>query len=154
MINGEHLREFRPVYRYKDGANITLSIILEELNSAAIRYGIPVAIKYDQVKSGGMFNKKVEDCLVLYHPEHPKDYYNVCIRVQRQGNIAFVAVNDFGNSKNEVKAGSAAGAIKGGNLGVVGSAITNAIFGPKKSKVEAEHNYYASLIDLFDEVIS
>lgn len=154
MLKSEQLREFRPTFRYTNGAGITLAIIQDALKDVAQRNGIPLAFRQDQVKSGGLFNKTLEDCLVLYHPEHQKDYYNICIRIQMQGNTTFVVVNDFGSSKNEVKAGAAAGAIEGGNLGFVGSAIAKGLLGPKKNKVEAEQNYYACIVDILDEVIS
>lgn len=99
MIKIDELREFRPTYRFEDGASISLEAVQNALTAEAEKHGVPIAFYADQVKSGGLFNKQIEDCLVMYHPEHRYDYFTFCIRVQHQGSMAYVAVNDFGSSK-------------------------------------------------------
>lgn len=163
MIKADELREFRPTVRYANGDGINLGTVYQAINDCAMNMGIPVAFKSDQVKSGGLFNSVVEDCLVLYHPQHEKDYYNFCIRVSHQGNIAFVSVNDFGNSRLEGNAGSKAylkdtmrngsGAEKVGAL--IGAGARRLIKGgANKQKMEQEQQYYACLVDIFDQIIS
>lgn len=79
MIKADELREFRPVVRYRDGSAITLRTVQDAIKDCAQGMGIPVAFYNDQVKSGGLFNKTIEDCIVLYHPEHQKNeicYYD------------------------------------------------------------------------------
>lgn len=163
MIKADNLREFRPQVRYRDGANVTLATVQDAIKDAAMQMGIPVAFKSDQVKSGGLFNSSVEDCVVLYHPEHEKDYYNLCIRVSHQGNYAFVSINDFGSSKLEGNAGSrdllketlrnGSDAEKVGAL--IGAGARRLIMGgANKAKMEQEQQYYACLIDIFDEIVS
>ena len=93
MIKADELREFRPVVRYRDGNQITLQTVQEAIKDCAQGMGIPVAFYTDQVKSGGMFNKTIEDCIVLYHPEHQYDYFKICVRVSHQGSYAFVYGN-------------------------------------------------------------
>ena len=51
MINANELREFRPVVRYRDGNDITLSSVQYALEDCASSMGIPVAFYNDQVKS-------------------------------------------------------------------------------------------------------
>ena len=92
------MREFRPVYQYEDGEYVTLDAVKWAISEAAQNLDVPVAFYPDQVKSGNLFNKSVEDCLVMYNPEHKNDYYLICIRVQHQGNLAYVAINNFGSS--------------------------------------------------------
>ena len=74
MIKADTLREFRPSVRYKDGSGITLQTVQSAIKDAAQSMGIPVAFYAEQVKSGGLFNSSVEDCIVTYHPEHQNDY--------------------------------------------------------------------------------
>lgn len=107
MIKADELREFRPTVRYQNGEGITLSTVQEAIKDCAMKMGIPVAFTSDQVKSGGLFNSSVEDCIVMYHPEHERDYFRFCIRVKRQGVYAFVSVNDFGKSSQMAKANRA-----------------------------------------------
>lgn len=160
MLKSDDLREFRPVYKYQDGSSVTLKAIQTALTEQANTVGLPIAFYDDQVKSGGLFNKLIEDCIVLYHPEHKNDYFKFAIRVQRQGNLAFVYVNDFGKSSQMAKAQIAESykndrqgqrmSYKVGSL--VGQALTT--IGRSKTKLEAEQNYYYALEEILDQVIS
>lgn len=160
MIKADSLREFRPSVRYKDGSGITLQTVQEALTDCAKNMGIPVAFYSDQVKSGGMFSSTVEDCIVMYHPEHQSDYFKFCIRVTKQGSFAFVSVNDFGSSSQMNKAGRAEAYKadrKGQGVGykmfsMVGQGLTT--IGKSKQKLEAEQMYYQCIFDIFDEIIA
>ena len=160
MIKADELREFRPQVRYQNGEGITLSTVQEAIKDCAMKMGIPVAFRGDQVKSGGLFNSSVEDCLVMYHPEHERDYFKFCIRVKRQGVYAFVSINDFGQSKQMKKAGYAESYKadrKGQSMSYkVGSMIGQGIMtiGKSKAKLEEENMYYQCVFDIFDEIVS
>lgn len=84
MIKDTELREFRPTVRYQGGEGITLQTVQEAIADCAEKFGIPVAFASDQVKSGGLFNSSVEDCIVMYHPEHERDYFKFCIRLENK----------------------------------------------------------------------
>ena len=160
MIKADTLREFRPSVRYKDGNGITLQTVQEAIKDYAQGMGVPVAFYNEQVKSGGLFNSSVEDCIVMYHPEHQNDYFKFCIRVGRQGTYAFVYVNDFGQSKQMAKADRAEFAKqdrKGKSMSyrvgsMIGSGIAN--IGKSKQKLEEEQRYYQCVFDIFDEIIA
>lgn len=160
MIKADDLRDFRPDVRYKDGADITLQSVQIAIKSCADEMGIPIEFYTDQVKSGGLFNSSVEDCIVLHHPEHANDYFKFCIRVRYQGTFAIVSVNDFGQSKQIKKATQAefgAEDRKGKSLSYkVGSKLTEMVLtaGRDKQKKEAEEFYYQCIFDIFDELIS
>lgn len=160
MIKADVLGEFRPSVRYKDGDGITLQVVQDAIEECAQTMGIPVAFYDEQVKSGGLFNSAVEDCIVLYHPEHRNDYFKFCIRVGRQGTYAFVSVNDFGQSKQMAKAERAEFAKqdrKGKPMSykmgsIIGAGIAN--IGKSKQKLEEEQMYYQCVFDIFDEIIA
>lgn len=160
MIKADNLREFRPSVRYKDGNGITLQTVQEAIKDCAQGMGIPVAFYSEQVKSGGLFKSSVEDCIVMYHPEHQNDYFKFCIRVARQGSYAFVSVNDFGQSKQMAKAERAEFAKqdrKGKDMSykigsMIGQGIAN--IGKNKQKLEEEQMYYQCVFDIFDEIIA
>lgn len=160
MIKADNLREFRPTVRYKDGNGITLQTVQEAIHHCAQNMGIPVAFRADQVKSGGLFNSSVDDCIVMYHPEHPNDYFNFCVRVSKQGTYAFVAINDFGQSKQMNKANTAdfmKNDRKGKDMSYkIGSMIGQGLrtLGNSKQKLEEENNYYQCIFDIFDEIVS
>ena len=160
MIKADELREFRPQVRYQNGEGITLSTVQEAIKDCAMKMGIPVAFRGDQVKSGGLFNSSVEDCVVMYHPEHERDYFKFCIRVKRQGVYAFVMVNDFGKSKQMNKANTAEFMKqdrKGQSMSYkVGSMIGQGLrtLGKSSQKLEEENMYYQCVFDIFDEIVS
>ena len=136
MIKADELREFRPVVRYRDGNQITLQTVQEAIKDCAQGMGIPVAFYTDQVKSGGMFNKTIEDCIVLYHPEHQYDYK----QMKKAGQAEAYRADRKGKSMS-YKVGS-----------MIGQGLTS--IGRSKSKLEEEQNYYACIIDIFDEIVS
>jgi len=160
MIKGDDLREFRPQVRYQNGDGITLETVTEAIKESAMNMGIPVSFRNDQVKSGGLFNGVVEECVVLYHPEHESDFFKFCIRVKRQGKYAFVYVNDFGKSKQIAKANTAE-FMKNDRAGKelsykVGSLIGQGLrtLGRNQNKLEEENNYYQCIFDIFDEIVA
>lgn len=160
MIKEKDLREFRDMVRYRDGQGITLQTVQDALQDCADKMGIQVAFKSDQVKSGGLLNSSVDDCIVMYHPQHENDYFKFCIRVRKQGLNAYVSVNDFGQSKQMAKAGRAEsyqqdrqGKDLSYKIGsVIGQAITT--IGSNKAKLEEEKMYYDCIFELFDEIVS
>lgn len=160
MIKDAELREFRPTVRYQNGEGITLQTVQEAIKDCAMKMGIPVAFMNDQVKSGGLFNSSTEDCIVMYHPEHERDYFRFCIRVKRQGVYAFVSINDFGQSKQMNKANTAefmkqdrAGKDMSYKIGsMIGQGLRT--LGSSKQKLEEENNYYQCIFDIFDEIVS
>lgn len=167
MIKADELREFRPQVRYQNGDGITLWTVQEAIKDCAAKFAIPVAFKNEQVKSGGLFNSSIEDCIVMYHPEHEKDYFRFCIRVHHQGVYAIVSVNELGqskqmdkayrseiakqgvkdyiHSKDEMATGQAIGRVIGGTLGSLGKS---------KKKLEEEKTYYQYVATIFDEIVS
>ncbi len=160
MIKADELREFRPQVRYQNGEGITLGTVQDAIKDCADKMGIPVAFTNDQVKSGGLFNSSVEDCIVMYHPEHERDYFRFCIRVKHQGVYAFVSINDFGQSKQMNKAAYAEN-YKADRQGKdmsykIGSMIGQGIMtlGKSKAKLEEEQMYYQCVFDIFDEIVS
>lgn len=160
MIKIDELREFRQQVRYQNGEGITLMTVQEAIKDCARKMAIPVAFRGDQVKSGGLFNSSVEDCLVMYHPEHERDYFKFCIRVKRQGVYAFVLINDFGQSSQMNKAGRAE-AYKAERAGkgmsykissLIGQGLST--IGKSKSKLEEEQMYYQCVFSILDEIVS
>lgn len=160
MIKADELREFRPQVRYQNGEGITLGTVQDAIKDCADKMGIPVAFSNDQVKSGGLLNKSVEDCIVMYHPDHERDYFKFCIRVKHQGVYAFVTINDFGQSKQMNKAAyseSYKADRQGKDMGYkIGSMIGQGIMtlGKSKAKLEEEQMYYQCVFDIFDEIVS
>lgn len=158
MIKSGILEEFRPRVSFKNGDGVTLENIQAAYTDCANQMGIPVAFYRDQVTSGGLFNSSVQDCLVLYHPDHMKDYFKFCIRISYQGIAAFVSVDVFGESKQINKAArdefareDRKGKSMSYKLGsMIGAGLAN--IGKNKQKLEDEQNYYRCIDALFEEI--
>lgn len=158
MIKIDELREFYPIVAYGDSTGLTLQSAQSALEECAQSRGIPIAFYNDQVQSGGVFNRTLEDCIVLYHPEHQSDYYKLCIRVSYQGVAAFVSIMDFGVSK-QMKKDAQRTAYKESRKGqplsfkvgsLIGQAVTS--IGRNQSALEEEQRYYTCLTAILNEV--
>jgi len=160
--------EFTDQLRFHNGRNITLDSVQRVLQEGADYFGIPVAFNRDILKAGFLGGDK-DECLVLYNPEHPKDYYHFCVTLSHQGSVAFIdtyyygyskidarAVNDMrwqqhqnqldSDSGLEAMAGLIGGAVSGVNK-IIGKFTKN----EKKEKDEV--NYYTIISDLFNKLV-
>ncbi|MBO5468743.1 MAG: hypothetical protein J6A03_03205 [Lachnospiraceae bacterium] len=135
--------EWIPQVRFPNGNNVNLMTVREAIQNEADENGIPVAFREDTLKSGGLFNKQVEDILVMYNPEHANDYLQFVIRVQHMGKYAFMHVYNMGGSKNYRNANTAA---SGGTMGTI--AAIGGLLGGAKAKLQAEEQYYTILADV------
>lgn len=113
MLRERELSNFRPQVRIQDGGAVTLGTVQEAVKACAEEHGIPMAFETDQIKFGGMIGGHVEDCLILYHPEHPKDYFVFPVTVSYQSNYAYVSIFCAGESRQMKKQDAAASAKAG-----------------------------------------
>ena len=145
------------------GEKITLLEIRQRIKEAAEDFGIALTYGEDQVQAGGMFSKTVQDCLTLYHPEHPNDYFRNAITVRNQGNMYYVSVYYYGQSKqmkNAAQAANAGANLKdavlgdGGGWALAGAALSGLkSLGGNKQKLQAEQDYYHALARVFDAAL-
>ncbi len=87
-------------FNVMQGDSVSLDLIENDLRACANNYQIPVEFARDQIKSGGLLSGGSNECIVMYHPEHKRDYYNFVITIRRQGTVATVALYTGGQSKN------------------------------------------------------
>ena len=134
--------EWIPQVRVTNGDNVNLVAIREAIQNGADEIGIPVAFREEQIKVGGFLNRELEDILVMYNPEHARDYRNFVIRIQHRGNYAFVYVYNMGGSKNYMNSQTMK---KGGLL--------RKALGVDKKMLE-EEQYYQMLADVLMNILS
>lgn len=132
--------------RFPDGNGVNLVNLQERLQDECDSNGIPVAMRSDVLKTGGLFNKQTEEVLVLYNTQHPTDYLQFLIRITHQGKYAFMDVYKVGSSKNYRNTNVAAG-------GSTFRKLANAISGTN-AKLQEEENFYTILSDCFENVVS
>lgn len=152
------IEDFRPTTRYADGSEITLEAIEAAISECANEHGIPVAISHDQVALGGIFSMDTDNCLVLYHPDHEKDYFNFCIRLKKQGTYAFVSAQTMGHSKQlkKINQADATDRLADSSSSLTASLITKGLNNigknRRESKFAEESMYYSCLADILDEI--
>ena len=152
MIRRDELKQSQAGIKIKGGAGkVSYETIQAAIAAKAEEYGIPVAFENDVIRSGGLFNKQEEPCLVLYHPEHPHDYFRNCITFHTQGIVAYIDINYYGfsaltgqkNTKEERESSDSFGRFLLGKLTKVDSV-----------GYEAEYSYYDAIKDIIEEAFS
>ena len=177
MINVKDLdMDFRPKTVYSDGSSVTSDTVQQALANEAAKMGIPIAFYTEQIKIGGLMGigGVTEDCIVLHHPDHRKDYFSFVVRVSHQGAKAVVSIDGFGRSKlmkaeesRQRMKDHAKGYLKEAVLGDGGSqdmvhGLANALgsgirsglsmLTGQKARIEEESNWYRMVSVLFDAV--
>jgi len=100
MIEASQLRELHPVYCYTPkGDTVTFESIRTLIKKDANKHSVPVAFAFDEITSGDVFAPIIEDCLVVYHPEHRYDYINIVFRIRREGDTAYISKSEYGTSQ-------------------------------------------------------
>lgn len=151
MIKANDLYNIDSV-RYEDGNFITLESIQEAIKDGAMKMDIPVAFMNDQVRSGTVIAPVVEDCLVLFHPAHERDYLKYCIRIKRQGAFAGVYVDYFGKSKQGRLAKQAELTRQDPHSSLLTTGLTSLM--SNKQKLEQEQFYYNCVETILAEVLA
>ena len=129
----------------REGETVQLAWIKEAIQEEAANRQFPLSITDNQLKTGGLIGGSVDDCIVMSHPEHQRDYYKYALTVRRQGTMALIALYLFGNSKLAVSVGvnersGLAGRLVGGLTGA-------------KDKKAREDEWYDFLVMLISDVL-
>lgn len=141
----------KPSVRYSAENAQILSVevakkLLEDVNEE--KYGLPITVMIDQVKSGGLFNSSVEDCVIIRNNEHSSDYFSYCLTIQKQGKMAYLSVYYYGMSTLTAKRRQSEE-----RKGSLGGMLMNAISGVDQAAYDAEYQYYDMLDALIDETL-
>ncbi len=134
--------------RFSDGSAVSLANVAKLIKQVTGEAGIPVGFSNDQVKFGGLFNKQVEDILIMFNPEHRTDYLKFAIRIQYMGKYAFMHVYYLGGSTNYAHENNAQ---EEGTLGTIRKAAN--FFGGHNAKLQAEEQYYSILQDCLEKLL-
>ena len=144
MIDISELKEIHPVVCYSPkGDTVTFEAIKSLINKTAKEHGIPIAFDYDEVSSGDVDSVIIEDSLVVFHPNHRNDFYNIVFRIRREDDKAFIIKSEYGKSALLEKAYNLIDANEDVENKVSGEAT------PDMNLLEAEKMYYRSLMAIF-----
>jgi len=128
---------------------VTLDVVRKVLMDRANQYGLPIEGYNDQIKSGGLLNRSLQDCLVVHHRSHMNDYFKYCFVVRTSGIYTYVEISYFGISVNTGKE-----ARREENKGTLGGMLKNAIFSKGADSYKEEYDYYEQLHDIIKEAFS
>ena len=132
MIDIVQLREIHPVLCYAPkGDTVTFEAIKRLIGAEAQKHGVPVAFSFDEIISEEADSVIVEDCLIVYHPEHTHDYISFVFRIRRDGDSAFIIKNEYGASPRMLST----------------DMLTEA-----DKELEAEKRYYLAMRSIFEFV--
>lgn len=152
MIKENNLRNFRPDVQYTNAQGLTLQTLQNLLKQKVNEYQLEIDFYYDQIKGSALINPPITDCIVMYHPRHKKDYFNIVISIRRRGNISIVSCNDIGTSKNRYSLGNP-NLKSGGSRSSLVIDIIDSITG-KNRQIQEEEDWYAGVNLILDDIIS
>jgi len=135
-----------PNLKFTQAQGLTLESAGNLLMQTANQYGLPITCTQDQIKSGGLLNKSLQDCLVITHQQHRDTYFKYCLSVRTSGIYSYLEVKYFGSSTN-----TGAERKKEENKATIGGMLKNALFAKNKDAYVAEYDYYEQLDDIIKE---
>lgn len=142
MIPLNELCEILPVYVYPKGYTVSFDAIQGFVSKVADDFNVPIAFVQNEIVSINLPKFVVEECLVIYHPDHQQDYFKIVIRINRDTDTAYIHKYIFG-----------------GNLRTnTGHNVTDTdknksgVRKIKRDKSDSENNYFAALKAIFEYV--
>lgn len=148
MIKEKDLQEITS-WNYDPNPDFDLAVIEQALSNNIEEYNYLAKVEYEKISSGSLFNPKEYDCIKLYNPEHPTDYFYYCILLSKERRSDVVSVFLAGKStqlkmddylKNTkifdgtISGSLSLGALRGGSVGV-GMAVGGVAAGLTKAGI-------------------
>lgn len=131
-----------------NNSQMTLDIIENILNKPKFlpSIGVQYTFSRDQIKSGGMFNKQYEDCLILRNAEQT-GYHTFVFSVTTMGNMSRINIYRGGFSANAKQINKRTRRMQGGVMSMVAGAMTRV----DNNAMEMENFYYMTVIDIISK---
>lgn len=150
MIKAELLKDTGKGWRIN--GEVSLNMIgqrIQMINS--VEYGAPIRLYGDQIRSGGLLNYSIENCLIIENIRYPKDYFRFCITTRRQGKQTLILMYYYGWSSLTVKAHQDEERRRSGSLSGL---LINALVGVNQADYNAEYDYYEIVNEIFERLFS
>lgn len=122
----------------------TATDVKEQLVALAEQHEVPVVIRTDQVKSGGLFGSYFP-CVILSHPNPPQAYYSHMIIFN--GDI--LNFQFYGMSKANYNANMAE---YHKNSGKLTGLVKSAFYGNDEMAIQTEDMWHSKIVDLYIEL--
>lgn len=112
--------------------------------------GLPFKFERDQIQSGNMVSKRVEDCLVLKNADHPSDYFTFVFTVRVVGNATTYTIYRSGCSPRSAQKNQQEDRKASSNLLVN---ILGAVTKVDDQGLDEEYDYYAMVANVIKTVM-
>lgn len=126
----------------------TAADLKERLERVGEENELPLTILQDTIKVGGMFNSRELECVVISHPEHLRDYYQI-VAIPGNGEVLAATTGTSKQMKKFSIAERAKEQRRGKSLSFkIGHMATSSLFliGKSKDKLAAEQDYYDAVL--------
>jgi len=148
MYNREELLNIRKSFRLLGPEGMSIEILEAHAAEFSEKFGVALAWETDQIDNGGT----MQDCLVLFNPDHKDDYYKIVVDFEVPGMLAALSASVTGESANGINRAGAVALMQGGKMALAnlagGATETGA---PEDCAVEKD--YYAAMYDIVNALI-
>ncbi len=152
MYDRKDLLNIRQSYQLVGDRGMSIPVIEEYLAKYAEQYHITVTWTEDMINNDEEGKETVQDCLVLYHPDHKDDYYNIVIDFEAPTKLAILSASIAGSSANNISRSGATALLQGGKMALANLEVANNETGDPQA-CAAEKEYYADLYNLINSLI-
>lgn len=142
MIYSDMLKNVDGVHDMRINGVITREMLKAILEQSLSETGFSISVEYDELVSGGIFNKKKEPCVVIRNSNHRNDYFYYCLYLRTMGNFT-VLYSRYGGESPLTQAKNRAEEKKDSLLGIIG------VYQIDEVKLDEEYFYY----DIVDSAI-
>lgn len=151
MLKFNHMEQLDSV-NIRDAEDITLDNIKEMIKSVSQEKSVPMAFYMEEVKTSGLFGDP-DPALVVYHPDHRNDFFNLVVLLSCQGSYARLDVYATGKSKqmgkfNQAEINREMRKGKSMSFQIANAAVSGLLgLGRSKQKLADEQMWYQICLD-------
>ncbi|MDD6786268.1 MAG: hypothetical protein PUD81_08475 [Eggerthellales bacterium] len=140
MYNEDTILLVRQAYKLTDARGMSIEVMEEDLAGYVEKFGVSLQWQRDQIEVAA----GVQDCLVLFNPDHKDDYYNIVATFQAPTKLAVLTAFIAGESASGMSQAAALTLLQGGKMALANMAAT---------EDAAECEYYADLYNIVNALI-
>lgn len=152
MYKRDELLNIRKAFRLLDENGMSIELLEGHAAEFSEQFGVPLAWEADQVDNGEAAKQPIQDCLVLFNPDHKDDYYKIVVDFEVPTKLAFLNASITGESANGINRAGAVALMQGGKMALANLAGGNTETGAPED-CAAEKDYYVGMYSILNALI-
>ena len=140
MYNEDTILLVRQAYKLTDARGMSIEVLEENLAGYVEKFGVLLQWQRDRIQVAA----GVQDCLVLFNPDHKDDYFNIVVTFQAPTKLAVLTEFIAGESASGMNQAVALTLLQGGKMALGNMAAT---------EDTNECAYYADLYSIVNALI-